>query len=106
MSNVAVVLQFPAPTTESLAAEYLAAKRDMEAAEARMKAIAPRLLAAMAADGRKGVSVAGIGRVSKVDTSPGGRLDQKAAIALLQEHKLDVPMAVTDGGVSLRASID
>jgi hypothetical protein len=105
-SASAIILQFPAPTAESLAAEYLAAKRDAEAAEARMKAIAPRLTAALQASGKKAVSVTGAGRVQLIETAPGARLDQKAAVALLQQHELDVPMAVTSGGTSFRASID
>lgn len=102
----AVVLPFPAPTAESLAAEYLAAKRDMEAAEERMKALAPRLTAALQQSWRKAVSVTGAGSVQLIETSAGGRLDQKAAVALLQAHELEVPMSITAGGTSLRASLD
>lgn len=102
----AVVLPFPSPTAESIAAEYLAAKRDMEAAEARMKALDSRLKAALQASGKKAVSVTGAGRVQLIETASGARLDQKAAVALLQEKGLEVPLSPTAGGTSLRASVD
>lgn len=107
--SIATVIPFPtpaAPSAEALAAEYLTARREAEAAEARAKALAPKLLAALQAEGRKAVSVSGAGRVQLVVSEGGTRLDQKAAVAALQAAGLEVPMVPTAGGTSLRASLD
>lgn len=108
-TSAAVVIPFPSARPESLedkVRRYLDAKRQAEEAKAAMEALAPEIVALMQAEGRKGVSVSGAGRVSLVVTGPGSRLDQRAAVAALIAAGLEVPMAPTDGGASLRASLD
>lgn len=113
-SNAAVVIPFPSVrhaqeqprTAEVVAQEYLDAKRQAEEAKAVMEALAPELVALMQAEGRKGVSVSGAGRVALVTTGPGSRLDQWAAVTALLSAGLEVPMTPTEGGTSVRATLD
>lgn len=93
-------------TLEEQASAYLAARRSAALARAEADRLAPGLLALLRAEHRRGVSVAGLGRVSIVERGPGERLDQRAAAAALQAAGLPVPMVQIQARTILRANLD
>lgn len=96
----------PTSTLEEQAAAFLAARRAAALAKAEAARLAPGLLVLLRAEHRRGVSVAGLGRVSIVERGPGERLDQKAAAEALQTAGLPVPTIRTPPRTILRANLD
>lgn len=103
---MAAIFATAGTTVEEKAAAYLAARRQLALAKAAAARMAPELIRALRADGRTGVAVSGLGRVSVVSRKPTTRLNQKAAVAALQAAGLPVPTIQSPGGDVLRASLD
>lgn len=96
----------PESSLEQKAAAYLAARRQAALAKAIAKRLEPGLIKALRADGRRGVAVSGLGKVSVVARGPTTRLDQRAATAALREAGLPVPTITIPGRDTIRASLD
>lgn len=105
MSTANVIELYPAQTVETLAAEFLRAKRDAAAAEARVKALAPKLLAALQTEGQKGAAVSGLGSVSIVAASTRTTTDMRAVREILSQRGIPEPLSTSDVAPSLRASL-
>jgi len=106
MPNVARVIPLRQPeTAEDLAREVLLAKRAIAEAEACLKALSPKLLAALEAEGVTGAAVPGLGAVTRYEAGPQMRLDTKAATAALQSAGLEIPLSPVGGGPQLRATL-
>jgi hypothetical protein len=109
MSNAAVVIPFHAPqstnTIEALTARFLRAKRATAEAEAILEALGPQLIAALREEAEKGCAVPGLGAVTAFEATPQKRLDQKAAVKLLEDNKIPVPRTPSGGGWQLRATL-
>lgn len=110
-SSVATVIPFPQPTkpapdsADDLARRYLAAKQTIAEAEALVKSLGPKLIAAMQREQREGAVVPGLGMVTRYEARASMRVDAKAAERVLAQHGLDVPYTTSGGGVQLRATL-
>ena len=96
----------PTSTLEEQASAYLAARRAAALARAEARRLEPGLLALLRAEHRRGVSVAGLGRVSIVERGAGERLDQRAAAAALRAAGLPVPTIAIHPATYLRTNLD